>query len=284
MLDTTEVSVEQHTEDQVSEDGQTAIADRTTALTTDITDEVCKEQPKQPNEDVPLERYVDVHRDITKDVYYNLKSHDVCNEPFEDIPKVVKHDNDREADQEGYTSAKVTEGAGKNISNKWTASRPVTPDYSETATKWELNSTIMEGPKQDLMLLQDKNTTKPGNENNTALVLGTVQPKINEPENFKEDAGTNTVLTVPVEKPAHYHPFPITNMNVPINLPIKPMKSDKLKQEAFNKFYGMPAVAATKFGFPVDDTVYSAQQIHGMLRRANEDRMDDIEEENLRAS
>ena len=40
-------------------------------------------------------------------------------------------------------------------------------------------------------------------------------------------------------------------------------------------------MTATKFGFPVDGTVYSAQQIHDMMRRANEDMMDIIKEQNL---
>ena len=93
----------------------------------------------------------------------NPRSHDIWDKSFEKIHEVVEHDNDREADQEGYTSAALTEGAKENISNKWTASRPVIPDYIETDDKWELNSDIIQGPKQDLMLKQDKNTTKTGN-------------------------------------------------------------------------------------------------------------------------
>ena len=148
---------------------------------------MCKEQPKQPNVDVPEERCVEVPRDITKDVCYkvpkqtcvdvpkehckevvnkhhpimnrdscNPRSHDIWDKSFEKIHEVVEHDNDREADQEGYTSAALTEGAKENISNKWTASRPVTPDNNETDTKWELNSNIIEGLKSTWCCLKTR--------------------------------------------------------------------------------------------------------------------------------
>ena len=53
----------------------------------------------------------------------------------------------------------------------------------------------------------------------------------------------------------------VTNLNVPHVLPIKPRKSDKIKQEEPDKIYGVPAVKVSKFGFPVDGIAYSARQI-----------------------
>ena len=45
-------------------------------------------------------------------------------------------------------------------------------------------------------------------------MLGTVQPKINEPDNYEGDAGTNTVQTdVPVDKPVHFYQKPVTITN-----------------------------------------------------------------------
>jgi hypothetical protein len=54
-----------------------------------------------------------------------------------------------------------------------------------------------------------------------------------------------------------------TNLNVPQTLP---RKSDKIKQEEWNKNYGVPAVRESKLGFPVDGIAYSARQIQDTMR------------------
>ena len=92
------------------------------------------------------------------------------------MSKVAKHDDDQAADHDGYTSTDVTEGTMKNNSKAWTASRPTKPDWNEAATELKLNSNIIMRPTQDLLLMQDKTTTKSGYKTNTALVLGMVQP------------------------------------------------------------------------------------------------------------
>jgi hypothetical protein len=73
----------------------------------------------------------------------------------------------------------------------------------------------------------------------------------------------------------------VTNLNVHHALPIKPRKSDKVEQEEWDKIYGVPAVKASKFGFPVDSTAYSARQIEAMMRQTLEvetDKTNTIEE------
>ena len=72
-----------------------------------------------------------------------------------------------------------------------------------------------------------------------------------------------------------------SNLNVPQTLPTKPRKSDKMKQKEWDKNYGVPAVKASKLGFPVDGIAYSARQIQDMMRQNREDgvdRMDTIKE------
>ena len=51
-----------------------------------------------------------------------------------------------------------------------------------------------------------------------------------------------------------------SNLNVPQTLPTKPRKSDRMKQKEWEKNYGMPAVEASKHGFPVDGIAYSARR------------------------
>ena len=73
--------------------------------------------------DVPKEHCKEVvnkHHPIMNTDSCNTRSHEICDKPLEKIHEVVKHDNDPEADQEGNTSAALTEGAKENISNKWT--------------------------------------------------------------------------------------------------------------------------------------------------------------------
>jgi hypothetical protein len=66
-----------------------------------------------------------------------------------------------------------------------------------------------------------------------------------------------------------------TNLNVPQTLPTKPRKSDKSRQEEWDKTYGVPAVKVSKLGFPVDGTAYSARQIQAMMRKTLEGGMDE---------
>jgi hypothetical protein len=49
-----------------------------------------------------------------------------------------------------------------------------------------------------------------------------------------------------------------------------------MKQKEWEKNYGVPAVKASKHGFPVDGIAYSARQIQDMMRQV--DRMDTINE------
>jgi hypothetical protein len=67
-----------------------------------------------------------------------------------------------------------------------------------------------------------------------------------------------------------------SNLNVPQTLPTKPRKSDRTKRKEWEKNYGMPAVEASKHGFPVDGIAYSARQIQDMMRQV--DRTDTIKE------
>ena len=63
-------------------------------------------------------------------------------------------------------------------------------------------------------------------------------------------------------------------MNVPQTLPTKPRKSDKIKQEEWDKNYGVPAVKMSKLGFPVNGIAYSHRQIQDMMRQTPEDGVD----------
>jgi hypothetical protein len=74
----------------------------------------------------------------------------------------------------------------------------------------------------------------------------------------------------------------VTNLNVPCVLPIKPRKSNEIKQEERDKFYEPAAEKRYEFGFPVDGIAYSARQIEAMIRQTLEveaDMMNNEEEE-----
>jgi hypothetical protein len=66
-----------------------------------------------------------------------------------------------------------------------------------------------------------------------------------------------------------------SNLNVPQTLPTKPRKSVRTQQKEWEKNYGIPAVEASKHGFPVDGIAYSARQIQDMMRKVG--RTDTIE-------
>jgi hypothetical protein len=77
-----------------------------------------------------------------------------------------------------------------------------------------------------------------------------------------------------VSKPSpRYHVE--SNLNVPQTLHTKPRKSDRTKQKEWQKNYGIPAVEASKHGFPVDGIAYSARQNQDMIRQVG--RTDTIE-------
>jgi hypothetical protein len=74
----------------------------------------------------------------------------------------------------------------------------------------------------------------------------------------------------------------VTNLNVPRVLPIRPIKSDEIKQEECDKFYEPTADNEYEFGFPVNGIAYFARQIEAMMRQTLEveaDTMTDEEEE-----
>jgi hypothetical protein len=76
----------------------------------------------------------------------------------------------------------------------------------------------------------------------------------------------------------------VTNLNVPRVLPIRPRKSDEIKQEERDKFYKPAADMKYEFGSPLNDIAYSVRQIEAMMRQTLEvetDMMTDEGEEEL---
>jgi hypothetical protein len=74
----------------------------------------------------------------------------------------------------------------------------------------------------------------------------------------------------------------VTNLNVPRVLPIKPRKSNEIKQEERDTIYEPTAEKMSEFGFLVDGIAYSARQIEAMMRQTLEveaDMMNNVEEE-----
>ena len=155
-----------------------------------ITKDVCNEEPEQPCMDVPREHCKEVvnklcttmysHRqlqthvpDICKEILELMEeqvSHEVCEDAHDyssieisrEMSKVVKHDDDQNADHDGYTSAEVTEGTMENNSKAWTASIPTKPDWNEAATELKLNSNIKMGPTQTCCCCKTRPQPSPG--------------------------------------------------------------------------------------------------------------------------